>query len=71
MLKVVENYDLSCLDKYGFKEDKYCYIISSFCGNTILAYISVDKKTREISMYDVGYIETLYDMIRDNIVEKV
>lgn len=70
MLKIVNSYDLCCLSKYGFKEREDCYIMCSFCGGTILAYIAVDKKTREISMYETSYIETLYDMIVDGIVYK-
>lgn len=74
MLKIKDNVDLKELEKYGFKYYKNrnyeVYEIDKWNS-----YLSVELKDRiiQIGIQDYNDIEedTLYDMIKDGIVEKV
>ncbi len=67
MIKIKDNVDLKVLEKYGFKELDKRY------DNDI---INISKLDRVIDLYGgTCYhhegIEILYDLIKDNLVEKV
>ena len=78
MLKIKDNVDLKELEKYGFStmslygwyEKNICYDLNDRLD------IYVNKKTRIIQVstydgYDVNLDDTLYDLIKANLVEKV
>ena len=78
MLKIKDNVDLKELDKYGFARTKtyeWYEKIVEYDYNQRIYYYVLDKDRRiEISTYD-GYDnkldDTLYDLIKDGLVEKV
>ena len=81
MLKIKDNVDLKELEKYGFEYDKdrgfyWKYVFLSRYGDekqywvdeeTRIIYFQLDKCGLSIFEYD----NTLYDLIKDDLVEKV
>ena len=78
MLKIRDDIDLKELEKYGFvctKTYEWYEKIVEYDYNQRIYYYVLDKDRRiEISTYD-GYDnkldDTLYDLIKDGLVEKV
>lgn len=85
MLKIKENIDLKKLEKYGFKMTPNCFepAYKEF-QNTLEADIQIritnDRKVYPIDDEDIYNLsnknafrmyDTLYDLIKDGIVEKV
>lgn len=81
MLKIKDNVDLKELEKYGFEHYPLIYIketkrYDDYMGMNTAKKIYIDEKTREISIgtnlfnTDIE-LDTLYDLIKDGIVEKV
>ena len=73
MLKIKSNIDLKELEKYGFKEGKYDYLLEN---NGCMVEIS--KENKEIFMWDDyegtkfdSGLNILYDLIQAGLVEKV
>ena len=83
MLKIKDNVDLKELEKYGFykpKKGEYKdYVLMTNDDNKNSSHISIcnyDGKQRNIMLIEQGYSyklgqDTLYDLIKANLVEKV
>ena len=82
MLKIKDNVDLKELEKFGFRMMKNHYYKckrNSYFKKLENGYIEIDSNTRLISQDGVGffrvdeieYQETLYDLIKADLVEKV
>ena len=82
MLKIKDNVDLKELEKYGFKRMKnhfYKCKRSSYSKSLKNGYIEIDSNTRWISQDGTGffrkdeiiYQDTLYDLIKADLVEKI
>ena len=76
MLKIKDNVDLKELEKFGFKEDDI--LEGKITGLTngevdIELYDSIYDKwnTRKIYVLCSGYLDTIYDLIKADLVEKV
>ena len=69
MLKIKDNVDLKELEKYGFKKKYYynAYVLESEDNKQDLVF---DYETRKLRFCNWGY-DTLYDLIKDGLVEKV
>lgn len=79
MLKIKDNVDLKVLEKYGFKYSRMIYIkdtVRNRCNLVENKKIYVDENSRNISM-GVGLfntdieLDTIYDLIKVDLVEKV
>ena len=76
MLKIKDNVDLKELEKYGFNNkyyvDEYVYSKELIIGTHYKEEIVVWVKDREIQVANsIRILNTLYDLIKDGIVEKV
>jgi hypothetical protein len=85
MLKVIDNYDLKYLSRYGFKRYNYLplYVKTIYYDkNKLYVWVEyeIDTKTRKIEFKTVNIGEqpqkfpvdnTLFDMMQDKILEKV
>ena len=78
MLKIKEDIDLKELEKYGFELVKgYNYDFYKKTSNEnieLTYYIDIDFKNVTVSTYDGDDVEldnTIYDLIKDGLVEKV
>ena len=78
MLKIKDNVDLKELEKYGFELVKgynYDFYMKKSTENIELTYfVDIDFKNISVETYDGDEIEldnTLYDLIKDGLVEKV
>ena len=81
MLKIKDNVDLKELEKYGFKlkynenDGKPFYYVKRFVDANRKGEITIYVKDREISCYVGDETEkvndTLYDLIKTDLVEKV
>ena len=76
MLKIKDNVDLKELEKFGFEEDGI--LDGKVTGLTngavdIELYDSINDKwnTRIIYVLTSAYLDTIYDLIKANFVEKV
>lgn len=79
MLKIKDNVDLKELEKYGFEHHTMIYIkdikrSSDFFEEEKVIY--VEETNREISIHKGLFnvdeeLDTLYDLIKDGLVEKV
>lgn len=75
MLKIKDSVDLKELEKYGFEEDIPFYEKEvGFEYLKIVYYVS--KRNRQFQVatydgYDIDLDDTLYDLIKDGLVEKV
>ena len=75
MIKIKDNVDLKELEKYGFTIVFYWYKKEiKFYDTGISYYVNKDTKQIQIATYE-GYDtyldNTLYDLIKDDLVEKV
>ena len=78
MLKIKDNVDLKELEKYGFEYVEWRKRYVGGYSNREL-HLRVNPETREIKMYEPfrdnddteNNIELLYDLIKDDLVEKV
>lgn len=83
MLKIKDNVDLKELEKFGFykpKKGEYKgYVLMTNDDNKNSSHISIckyDEKQRNIMLIERGYSyklgqDTLYDLIKADLVEKV
>ena len=76
MLKIKSNIDLKELEKFGFIEEYNWYEKEKeFCTGDLLRYfINKNNRTIEVSTYDGVELcldNTLYDLIKADLVEKV
>lgn len=76
MLKIKDNVDLRKLDTFGFKEDDILDGKVTELTNgevNIELYDSIYDKwnTRKIYVLGSGYLDTIYDLIKADLVEKV
>ena len=82
MLKIKDNVDLKELEKFEFKKMKNHYYKSkrnSYSKNLENGYIEIDSDTRWISqdgtnffrIDEIKYQDTIYDLIKADLVEKV
>lgn len=82
MLKIKDNVDLKELEKYGFEKDKWGEYHKTICEGRRGQFFElvVSECFRKISGWSEGadgdgeeaYIDdTLYDLIKDGLVEKV
>ena len=81
MLKIKKGIPLRILFSYGFSDNPteyYKWVASDWEDAEGVEHepiITIDKKTKEINIYDasVGYVDldTIYDLIEDGLVEKV
>ena len=75
-LRIKSNVDLKELEKFGFTEETRWYekIIKYKWNDILYIYVDKDNKGIQISTYD-GYDtyldNTLYDLIKADLVEKV
>lgn len=76
MLKIKDNVDLKKLEKFGFEEDGI--LDGKVTGLTnghvdIELYDSINDKwnTRKIYVLGSAYLDTIYDLIKADLVEKV
>ena len=69
MLKIRDDIDLKELEKYGFKKKKY-YNAICIIREDREHDIFFDLETRKLLFINYGY-DTLYDLIKDGLVEKV
>lgn len=69
MLKIKDNVDLKELEKYGFKKKYYynAYVLEHQDNKQDILF---ELQTRELGFCNFGY-DTLYDLIKDGLVEKV
>lgn len=72
MLKIKDNIDLKELEKYGFKEEK---IFMSKDLYQRYEYINIYQDDRQIDIeldgWETNNLDILYDLIKDDLVEKV
>ena len=66
-LRIKDNVDLKELEKYGFKRKKYFYESYDYEKSGVLIY-EHSKEITTLVNYD---IDTLYDLIKADLVEKV
>lgn len=67
MLKIKDNIDLKELEKYGFKYKHSYYVCCSLYGDiSIIIYAN-----RKINIITSHKLDVLYDLIKDDLVEKV
>jgi len=75
MLKIKDNVDLKELEKFGFKEDiivdEKCYIKEFNLGINYRETIIIWEKDKNIQVNANNILDTLYDLIQANLVEKV
>jgi len=82
MLKIKDNVDLKEFEKFGFKRMKKHYYRckrNSYSKELEHGYIEIDSNTRWISqdgisflrIDEIEYQDTLYDLIKADLVEKV
>lgn len=80
MLKIKDDVDLKELEKYGFIKEPMIYVKiierKSEGFLTFQKYIYIDEKSRTISiqegMFNVDKeLETIYDLIKADLVEKI
>ena len=76
MLKIKDNVDLKKLEKFGFEEDGILdgKVIGLTNGHVdIELYDSINDKwnTRKIYVLGSAYLDTIYDLIKADLVEKV
>jgi hypothetical protein len=73
MLKIKDNVDLKELEKFGFKYE-YEYVTeeqkSEFYYKNGL-YIFLGNRKLDDDAYGIRELETIYDLIKDGLVEKV
>ena len=72
MLKIRDDVDLKELKKFGFVKKKYCYELN-FAEMDGLDGFIIRLDNRQIENYSVGddtSIETLYDLIKADLVVK-
>lgn len=72
MLKIKNNVDLKELEKYGFKEEKICMSKDLYQR---YEYINIYQDDRQIDIeldgWETNNLDILYDLIKDDLVEKV
>lgn len=72
MLKIKDNIDLKKLEKYGFKEEKICMSKDLYQR---YEYINIYQDDRQIDIeldgWETNNLDILYDLIKDDLVEKV
>lgn len=67
MLKIKDNVDLKKLEKFGFEYKHSYYVCCSEYGDiSIIIYAN-----REINVITSHKLNILYDLIKDDLVEKV
>lgn len=82
MLKIRDNVNLNVLEKYGFEEDRWKCYVKTICegrrGQSFELIISSNSRALEgfsngaDGSGEEGYLDnTLYDLIKDGLVEKV
>ena len=82
MLKIKDNVDLKELEKFGFKRMKNHYYKckrNSYSKDLPNGYIEINSNTKWIiqdgndffRVDEIAYQETLYDLIKADLVEKV
>ena len=80
MLKIKDDVNLKELEKFGFTKEPMIYVKLIEKGNEgflkFQKYIYIDEKSRAISiqegMFNVDKeLETIYDLIKADVVEKV
>lgn len=69
MLKIKDNVDLKELEKFGFVNEKFAYVKSSF-NNLVTIY---DDKIIDFRVMSSMHndIDIIYDLIKADLVEKV
>ena len=67
MLKIKDNVDLKELEKYGFERKRYFYESYDYEKSGVIIY-EHSKEITTLVHYD---IDTLYDLIKGDLVEKV
>ena len=67
MLKIKDSLNLKELEKYGFERKQYFYLSYEYeqWG------IRIEETTKKISLLPNSDITLLYDLIKDNLIEKV
>ena len=75
MLKIKDNVDLKELEKFGFK-NRYRHFYKSKPTEREVIEIEVDLETRELKLRSFGDLyhtreDTLYDLMKSDLVEKV
>ena len=82
MLKIKDNVDLKELEKYGFEEDRWKCYVKTICegrrGQSFELIISLSRRVLEGfangadgSGEEADLDDTLYDLIKADLVEKV
>jgi hypothetical protein len=72
MLKIKDNIDLKELEKYGFEPYEYGYCTEDTYVANISDYYFKERIICENSHESTEtYADTLYDLIKDGLVEKV
>jgi hypothetical protein len=75
MLKIKDNVDLKELEKYGFKKLIIAYTKRVYLGNDnddrVFYGIGIEDRIIRIVRLDRELDNTLYDLIKDGLVEKV
>ena len=79
MLKIKDNVDLKELEKYGFEYQEeernyWKYVFMNKNGDEKQYWVDIDTRAIEFcvdTMRILKYDETIYDLIKDGLVEKV
>lgn len=73
MLKIRDDIDLKKLEKYGFKIKKYYYktIVLEYEDKIKGKDIVFNLKTRKLCFCNSATYDTLYDLIKADLVDKV
>ena len=70
MLKIKDNVDLKELEKYGYERKRYFYERYDYEKQGVIIY----EHNRNVSVlcdFDLDTLDTLYDLIKADLVEKV
>lgn len=75
MLKIKDNVDLKELEKFGFR-NRYGLLYKPKLTEIDVVEVEVDLETRELKLRNFGDLyhtreDTLYDLIKADLVEKV
>lgn len=75
MLRIRKGIKFSKLKKYGFERDyaidEWTWVKRKQIGLTYEEYIYVWERDGELQVKAIDLLETLYDLIKDGILEKV
>ena len=75
MLKIKDDVDLEILKKYGFERnyiiDSWCWLLETHIGNTYGECIIIWECDRKIQINAIELLTIVYDLIKDDLVEKV